>query len=325
MASGLRFEPASYFLTQNIPEPAWVWENQLAEGCVSFVVGQPKTGKSCFVRSLIKSIATGTDFLGHRTIACPIAYLALEDHPSFLQQSLKKADINFDHIHLHYGSIKCGTVEENLKELETLCKENQIKFAVIDPMIKFAKISNTNDYTETVEAVGQIVDFARKNNVHVMMVHHSNKSKDDGPTQMLGSTGLFGSCDGAFFISRKDNVGCIKSNLRYGKSLESVNFSFDEKGLVQFQGAKSENDLNVLENDVVEFLQDKTGVTFLALREQFKVRTITLKDALDDLLEDGRIERSGTGKSNSPYFFFIPNNDFIGVETEKVSIPIPLL
>ena len=303
----LHFEPASVFLGQAIPPPKWLWENQLAEGCLTFLIGQPKSGKSSFVRSLIRSIALGESFMGFKTQACPIAYVALEDHESFLQESFRKADIGFDHVHLHYGSIVNSEIEKNISDLETLCVDKQIKLVVIDPMIKFLNIEDTNSYSEVYKKLTGFIKFARENKIHVMFVHHANKSKEESASQILGSTGLFGASDGALFITRKDKVGTIRSSLRYGDSLDKLQFGFDSKGLVTFSGAKADNDVELLSEKIVEYVKENPKQTIAELREYFKVRAEKLKEALEILFEAGSIKREGTGRSNSPYTFTVPD------------------
>ncbi len=300
------FEPSSVFINQPIDPPNWIWKNQLAEGCVTFLVGQPKTGKSSFVRSLIKSIALGEAFMGHETKICPVAYVALEDHASFLQQSFKQAGIDFDHVHLHYGAVLYDDMSTAIDCLSEACDENQIKLVVIDPMIRFISIADTNDYSEVYKKLSVLIEFARKKNVHILLIHHANKGKEENPNQILGSTGIFGSSDGAFFISRKDNMGTIKSNLRYGNSLQSLNFSFDDNGLVRFEGLKSDNSIKVLGESILEYLMQNPLIGVQDLRKHFKIRMVSLNEAIDELLECGLIQRLGSGKSSDPYRFSVP-------------------
>lgn len=308
------FEPSSVFINQPIDPPNWIWENQLAQGCVTFLVGQPKTGKSSFVRSLIKSIATGSPFKGYGTKTCPVAYVALEDHASFLQKSFKQAGIDFDHVHLHYGAVLYDDMNTAIQCLSQACDDYQIKLVIIDPMIRFIRIADTNDYSEVYKKLSVLIEFARKKNIHILLIHHANKGKEENPNQILGSTGIFGSSDGAFFISRKDQIGTIKSNLRYGNSLQSLNFSFNDYGLVRFEGLKAENEVQELGESILKHLDKNAPMSTPDLRQYFKVRLAKLNEALAGLLEDGLIQRTGSGKSNDPYLFSVPNSTTLRAE-----------
>jgi len=319
------FEPSDVFANQKIDPPKWIWDEQLAEGCVTFLCGQPKTGKSSLVRSLIKSVATGADFLGFKTQQCPVAYLALEDHKSFLQKQFKLAGIEFPHVHIHYGSIDTKNPQEAVLELNNLCDDYQIKFLIVDPMIRLLNIADTNDYSEVYKKISWLTTFARSKNVHVMLVHHSNKGKEDNPTQVLGSTGIFGCSDGAFFVSRKEQLGTIKSNLRYGSSLEPVNFTFDQNGLIKYQGTRHEAKESDIGEAILAELKCEPDLTLQELRDRVGARAITINRAIEALCQSGRLLKSGTGKSGNPFTFSIPEPGTEGAEETADSKSAPVI
>lgn len=314
-------EPADIFVNQILAPPNWIWEDQLAEGCVTLLVAPPKAGKSLFVRNLMANISKGEDFLGKKTIKGPIAYLALEEHPSFLKQSIIEAGLDKSFVHIHYGSIS-GDQDDLIDYLKNYVIENQIKLVVIDPLSKFCSLHDFNDYGQVYKALSKLTDFARNTNTHILLVHHSNKGGSDSPNQIMGSNGFFGVSDGAFFITRSGmNQGTIKGNLRYGTGIENCHFTYNEKGKLVFQGSFNEVKLKDLKSKVLDAIKENKTATIQQLLESLRIKRESLLSVLADLAEIGLIVKTGSGTKSSPFLYSVPNLEILEREQQNEAIP----
>lgn len=323
----LNLQPASAFLRGSYPKPNWIWDKQMALGCMTLLIGQPKAGKSLFVRNLLRSIAKGDDLLGFQTKLSAVAYFALEDHPSFLHEAMSKADMDCDHIHIDYGSMsQARDIDEMLAAIGEYCETYNIKLVVIDPLTKFLKIGDSNSYTEVYEVLTPIHNFARKHNIHVMLVHHTNKSNSDSPNKIMGSNGFFGCSDGAFFLSRdkKNGIGCLNSDLRYGNSLDDHQFGYDNNGLIVYKGLASTNKVDDLALKIVDFLSTQGGQTVDSIKNHCQCRAETVTHTLDTLMSKKSVIRQGAGNRSSKYVYSIPKIESLDAESDLIeSNPVP--
>lgn len=302
----INLSPADVFVNMPIKPPIWLWEGQMALGCVTLLVGPPKVGKSLFVRNLLRCISKGENFLNLGTTRSAVAYLALEEHPSFLQKSFKDAKMDHKSIHVHYGPVVGQNSEAALQNLAEYCMLYEIKFVVIDPMTKFCNIKDTNDYTKVYQELSEIIHFARNNDIHVLIVHHSNKSGGDSTNQILGSTGIFGVSDGAFLLSKNKKTGSLRSSLRYGDPLEDCHFHYDELGILLFDGTKDVQFEKSINAKVIEYLSAVGEATFKNIIHDLAIQRTGLVNVLSELETNGEIIRSGKGTKGSEYSYSIP-------------------
>lgn len=310
----IHLEPASVFVNQNIEPPEWIWEEQLAVGCMTLLVGAPKTGKSLFARNLIRAVTRGDDLLGYRTNKCNAIYLALEEHGSFLQRSFKNADLDNDSLWLHYGSIMNQNIDECLACLAEHIETYKTKLIVIDPLVKFTNFSDFNDYNDVNLTLKPLSDFARKHQVHILVVHHSNKSGAVGTNQILGSTGIFGVSDGAFLLSREGDVGSIKSSLRYGNNLENCQFRYDQNGLLIFDGTKKDSAEHELKARILSYLSTVGATSVEALLKDLQITKLKVVECLKTLEINGVLSKTGKGVKGDPYIYSVSNIECIGQE-----------
>lgn len=304
--SAFDFCPGDVFVGMPIPAPKWIWEGQLAEGCVTLLAGAPKAGKSLFVRNLIRSISNGEPFLDLNTTKSSVAYLALEEHPSFLQKSFKMAGMGTSSIHVHYGPVQTGDITIALNEIRDYCSMFEVRLLIIDPMTKFFNISDANDYVKVYRELSRISHFARDNNIHVLIIHHLNKQIGESTNQILGSTGFFGVSDGAFILKRDGDSATLLSNLRYGNNLSKCVFNYDESGVLHFEGTKSEALEKRTVERIVEYLEENGPMSMNAINSFLKIKKQKLIQLLGEMLSSDQIIRTGTGIKGDSYKYCVP-------------------
>lgn len=300
-------EPADVFVGLPYPKPRWLWEGQIAEGCVTLLVGPPKAGKSLFARNLLREITRGNSFLGRQTKMTSVAYFALEEHASFLQKSLKDAGMDNQFIHVHCGPLLETDTTKTLEQLEEYCLTYGIKLVVIDPLAKFVNINDTNDYSKVYKQLSEISHFARKQNIHILLVHHSNKGSSGNTNQILGSTGFFGVSDGAFLLSKEENRGKLQSHLRYGDSLEPCVFEYDSNKVLIFKGTSSDLSEKELLHRVLDYLIDNPDSLTADIQEGLGLKREYVFTTLEKLLKSQQIVKFGEGTKGKPYKYSVPD------------------
>ncbi len=83
---------------------------------------------------------------------------------------------------------------QNLQDL--LPQMPEVKLVIIDPIFKFTRISDSNDYAKVNNALEPVLALARNHELHIVIVHHKKKKQsEDGMDDVLGSTAIAGAVD----------------------------------------------------------------------------------------------------------------------------------
>lgn len=181
-------------------------ENLIPEG-LTLLCGASKIGKSWLVLSLCCAVASGRPFLGRETTEGDVLYLALEDSERRLQARLNAlGESPTENLVLACAS---DSLENGLlDQLRDWCKHvTAPRMIVIDTFqkIRGATPGRANAYALDYEAIGKLKDFADRQRVALILVHHLNKQKDasDPYDRISGSTGLMGAADTIIMIDRE--------------------------------------------------------------------------------------------------------------------------
>lgn len=186
----------------------WIVENLLPTG-LAMLCAPSKYGKSWMVLQLCLAAAEGNSFLNFKTVKCECLYYALEDGKIRLQDRLKKMLRNKTaprgiHFVIKADTLETGLLDKITEELRTF---PNIKLVIVDTLQKVrGKMSKDetlygNEYRE----MAAVKDFADKNKICVLFVHHLRKMADEGDVfnMISGSTALMGAADTILIISKK--------------------------------------------------------------------------------------------------------------------------
>ena len=208
---------------------SWVVEDLLLEAGLSILSGAPKIGKSTIVRQLIKAVSRGESFFGRQCDKGKVLYMALEDHAGWIVNDLKKVGVTKDDdIFIHTGSINGDNRVEVLSNILELEKPSLV---VLDTMALFLNISDLNNYAEVNKAMQSLRDAARNSQSHIMVIHHTNKSKFHDGSSIMGSQAFFGAVDNSMIMYTQGNTRYIKSDQSGGVPFNSEQLVFDQATL----------------------------------------------------------------------------------------------
>lgn len=178
--------------------------------------GAPKVGKSFLMAQLAYHVSTGLPLWDYPVHKGTVLYLALEDDYRRLQERLYRmfGTDSTDNLRFATGAKRLGSgLHEQLQKF--VRDHPDTRLIIIDTLQKVRdsggeKYSYANDY----EVVGQLKQFADRNGICLLVVHHTRKQQaDDKFDTISGTNGLLGAADGAFVLQkekRTDNTAVLE-------------------------------------------------------------------------------------------------------------------
>lgn len=280
----------------------WLVKDIFIEGGTSLLVGDPKGGKSQFVRHLIASYLLGDEFLGKpfSNKNRNVIYLALEESPSELTAYLEGLGISESEDRLLIGDMS-WIQERNLSALESDIQTFKPAFLVIDTFVAFSDMVDTNDYGKVYKALQPLSKVARENNCHIVIVHHKNKSEGGGSRAIMGSQAFFGAVDGALFLSGETENKKLEIKPRYSPSTEIL-FSMNPKKIENVSGVTA----GISCRETILEQISLAGDCGLQAREIKGYSKAVIQKNKESLVGDGLIIEKG-GQKGKPKTLFLRN------------------
>ena len=191
----------------DLPPVQWVVKDVLPHG-LAILAAPSKAGKSWMMFQLCLAVSQGQTFLNKETIQSGCWYLALEDSKPRMKDRMLKQNGSLDLPENLVLSLKAPTLDNGLLEhMEMqLDATPDVKLIIIDTLIKIrGKVDrNAGVYSNDYREMGILKNFAEKKGICILLVHHLRKMSDDDTfNRISGSTGIMGSCDTIFTISKK--------------------------------------------------------------------------------------------------------------------------
>lgn len=180
-------------------------ENLLYSGTYLFV-GAPKVGKSFFMAQLAYHISKGLDIWSYKVNKGTVLYLALEDDYARLQHRLYTMFGECENDNLYLATQSHGLNDGLDKQLEYFIeKYKDTKLIIIDTLQKIREINGDRfSYASDYDIVTRLKQFSDRNNICLLLVHHTRKQQaDDCFETISGTNGLLGAADGAFILQKE--------------------------------------------------------------------------------------------------------------------------
>lgn len=209
----LKHMSATDFMRQEIEDPVWIIEDLLPTG-LTVLAGDAKIGKSLMCWNLVLAATSdvGSKALGQFDIPEQItaSYFALEDQPSLIQSRIRMMQQGYDPSPNLFiltdlpNRMKLSMAGVSI--LDNYIKEFGIKLLVIDTWthVKDTECYSNNEtlYHNEYEAMTQIQKLAHRNHMSIVLVTHTNKSKDGNSfNRIQGSMGVQACNDNMIMIT----------------------------------------------------------------------------------------------------------------------------
>lgn len=168
--------------------------------------GAPKVGKSFFMAQLAYHVSTGQKLWDYDVHQGTVLYLALEDDYQRLQERMFRmfGVEGTDNLHFAVYAKQLGAGLD--EQLEKFIREHpDTRLIIIDTLQKIREVStDAYSYANDYDIVGRMKQFADKNGVCVLLVHHTRKQQAGDKFEMIsGTNGLLGCADGAFLLQKE--------------------------------------------------------------------------------------------------------------------------
>lgn len=135
-----------------------------------------------------------------------VLYLALEDDYQRLQERMSRmfGVEGTDNLHFAVYAKQLGAgLDEQLEKF--IREHHDTRLIIIDTLQKIREVStDAYSYANDYDIVGRMKQFADKNGVCLLLVHHTRKQQAGDKFEMIsGTTGLLGCADGAFLLQKE--------------------------------------------------------------------------------------------------------------------------
>lgn len=295
-----KLKPFSEFIKDTV-ELSWLIEDLLISGGTSLLIGDPKGGKSQFVRHLIASCLYEDSFMGRNVNGNKkVIYLALEEDSHELSKYLKSLNVQENETNLLIGSHNWLS-ENNLKDLEEDIKKHKPSLCIIDTFVAFSDLSDMNDYAKVYKPLQKISQIARSEQCHILIVHHKNKGESKGVKSTMGSQAFIAAVDATFVLSGEGEKKTIYIESRYTRNSE---IAFSMTPYVLSGWSNSTNGLSC--EEILLKAINQAGEEGLRL-DSFKGHSKQSKQAAKKSLEQqGKIKTIGGYKGHPAILFINP-------------------
>jgi hypothetical protein len=280
-------------------EPPYVASPLAIAGCITTLVGLPKAGKSTLLAALVRAVVRGERFLGTDTRGGAVVWLTEERSPTFGDLVDRVGLREDDGLHVvHYHDL--AALERDwpalMARVALLVVEVSAVLLIVDTLSRWARIEDELDAVGWRRAVDPLGELA-STGLAIIANHHARKALGDPVEASRGNSNLSGEVDVVALLTRADGVNTRRLQFAGRFELDDLTIQLQGEHYAEV-GQRHE----ALPENVVSVLRTRpAGLTTPQLRERIHVRRQLLLQTLAELLEGGRVLRSGTGQRGDPH------------------------
>ena len=174
--SGLEFHQQQ----QALPPRSWLVDGLLAKQEISLWSGKVEAGKTTAMRTLVMCIMRGEPFLERATYPSRVFYVMLDadgtgmTYRGFTDLGWNPEQDPMDVLIDPVMAIRPNSFEQFHQEL----LERKPALVIVDPLGRFQKIDDINDYGTTY-AMARFSELAKRCDCHIALLHHIPRGRSD--------------------------------------------------------------------------------------------------------------------------------------------------
>lgn len=289
-------------LQQPIAEDDWLIDGLLIRGGTSLLVAKPKAGKSTLARAIALAVSRGDTCLGRATRRGPVIMLGFEEHPKWLQRAFRSMGVDSsDEIYLHLGEAP----REGVDWLRAVVLAHRPVLVVVDPLLKLVRAQDANDYAQMSRLLEPLNTIARDSGAHLMLVHHASKGERLEGESALGSTAFTALVDSIVALTRHaDGRRTLKTRQRYGEDCEIALELDSDTQTVYVGGSHSRGSQPDVRAEIANVVGNSDRpLTAAEIRAKVGRAAEAVRNALDEAVNTGELQRRGTGRRGDQFLF----------------------
>lgn len=269
----------------------WVVENLIPENGITFIAGNPKSGKSLIGLHLALSITHGTRAFGaFNTQQMKVLYIPKEDSQNIIAERLQY-QTSLNHLHFCYQGNLLVDTNRGQEQLIALQEKLKPDVMIFDSYRRFIS-GNENDSEVTNRSHSLFKALLNKGVRSIIVIHHINKPRENfsNPQMLRGSSDIWAMLDSLIFIDKKkENIRITHESSRVSKTVEPflvqlsippLNFSFLS------QDKKIPNKKEIVVSHIEELIREKPMSQIEIIAQIKKTETVgetTIKNAIKSM------------------------------------------
>jgi len=187
-------------------------------------------------------------------------------------------------------------------------------------------VRDSSDYAELTRELEPVIELARLSGCHVALTHHLGKMVRDGGDDVLGSTAIFGAVDTLALMRRlKDNQRTLCTIQRYGADLVETAVPMDEErgtvGLGALVSVLKVDDAKLRVVEVLSHFAEDYWPNTDKIRETAGLDRNICVRALNELVEEHKIDKRGAGKPRDPFQYHRAASGSLDPESSEPQAP----
>src|SRR5262245_15009991 len=303
------------------PGERWLVEGYLARGKMTLLTALWKVGKTTWLAHMLKGFRGGGTFCGRHQSPARVLYVTEEDDDLWVD---RRGELGLGDCPIHvltrpfgFGRPNAARWSEFLYYLaEFQAGETPADVVVLDTLSGLWPVSDENDAARVGEALAPLRMMTAQEPYPSLLLNHHNR-KSDGPefTATRGSGALPAFVDVILEMRRFDPVDddnakrVIKGGGRFHKHTPAeLVVELTDAGY-EACGSRGEVIRATVVDVIADILADGARRTWQGVRDDWPgdraPRIKTLLDALRDGSEAGRWHKTGEGRRNCPYLYWI--------------------
>ena len=285
----------SDYLDADDAEIPWVVDGLISEGGFALLSGRPKVGKSTLARYLSLAVARGQPWLGRDTDpdGVPVLCLWLEDSLHGGRAAYRDLGSYGDDPQVFIVVDHGIPGNDSLATLRASIERTRARLAIVDPLVTFMPVPDSNDYAKVYAALVPLRELARETECAILCVHHHRKGMTDEPgSRVMGSTAFAAAVDTSIEINWEGpgNPRTVTTQQRYGEPIEERALAIED-GIASVGGTKAAAERDAVTRRILEAIANNPGLGTRELRETVKGKSANVTRLLEDLEERGQIRR----------------------------------
>lgn len=299
-------------LPKQHPDTQWLIDSLWAHQAVGIVGGEPKCCKSILALEIAVSVASGTHCLNHFQVCNkgPVLLFAAEDRSSIVRQRIEglaaQKHLDFDKLNIFVidtPSIRLDLTQDQQRLNQTVEKIRP-QLLILDPFVRLHRVDE-NHAADVAPLLAFLRELQRRFDTAVLLVHHAKKAASSARAgqALRGSSELHAWGDSNLYLRRNYNTITLSIEHRAFPTIEALCMEIQENDgnplldIIDQSPPPTANQNSSASMRILQALQNADHPLALRdLRSVCRIRTQTLCDTINLLLQLGKVNKSDDGR-----------------------------